>query len=117
MNTGMKFARALVIAIAIETVLCFLYVRFGSISLTRSEDNNFIGGLVAFLHLPGVILGFILSQLLGVSSFRFFLIVVVTAGLVQWFSFVFVIETLWKQFSPRNLFKKTMQPPVIARGG
>ena len=76
-----RFLSAAIFAIIAEAVLCLLFITFGRISITRSEDNNFIGLIMFFFHFPGLFLG----SLFHLPWTRTWVVIAAFTGAVQWF--------------------------------
>lgn len=93
----MKPALTLTISIVIEAALCLIFIEFGSVSFVRSEDNNFIGSMICFLHVPGLYL----SWLFGAFFTRPGLIFAAVVGVGQWFFLLITVDGLWKEFRRR----------------
>jgi hypothetical protein len=77
--------QAFIYAIVYELILVCLYFAFGHIQGSSYDHTNLIGGLVFYLHFPGIYLMASLHYLLdGYTAVRW-LTAVISVAVVQWF--------------------------------
>ena len=100
-----KIISAAIVAMVMEAILCWLFSSFGEISFNRERDNNFIGSLIAFLHLPGIIL----SSLLQLPNNAFMVLVIFIGG-VQWFVISLLVIKLWNICRRKNTTTTSPEP-------
>ncbi len=103
-----KIISAAIVAIVVEAILCWLFSSFGKISMISEKDNNFIGSLIAFLHLPGLFLSSLLH--LQNNANNAFMALVIFIGAVQWFVISLLVIKLWNWYRKKNAANQSPEP-------
>ncbi len=103
-----KIISAAIVAIIVEAILCWLYSSFGEISFTSQKDNNFIGSLVGFLHIPGIFLSSLLH--FQNQNNNAFMVLVIFIGGVQWFVISLIVIKLWNTYRKKNAANQSPEP-------